>query len=337
MANDPYAEFTADLGQTSQADPYAEFTHDLPSVRPTQNVSDIREKIEPGVMGETDPVGQKLLKNASTAVGGMAIGYGIPTAVEGVASLFKASPTLLSAGIKPQTVLKMTPTGQNPAQFGQQLEQGLNKIGAISSDAKQTWNNFNNLTQKAGQRVGASLDSIEKAAGPDAVTVNAGEALQPLVNEWVDRASGALAGTRRLAKPFEEAHQTLVKAAVSKGGVLGLDDIHSLLKEVGPLTHIGSEASQAAYSELYGTLAEVQKSMIQRVAQQAGNPALSNNLLSANADYSKFMSLMPDVSKAASAFPIKQPVSVAGRIAPYIEKGTGLGLGFQAVKKMFGQ
>lgn len=34
MANDPYAEFTADLGPSSESDPYAEFTHDLPPSKP---------------------------------------------------------------------------------------------------------------------------------------------------------------------------------------------------------------------------------------------------------------------------------------------------------------
>lgn len=333
MANDPYAEFTSDLGPTSQANPYAEFTHDLPQV----DIASNRERVEPGIMGDTDPTGQKLIENAITAGNGMGVGYGIPRMAEGIASLFQSSPTLLSAGIKPQTVLKMTPTGQNPAEFGQQLEQSLNKAGAIGQDAKQTWSNINNLAMKSGQRVGASLDAIRGAAGPNAVTVNAGEVLQPLVDEWADRASGALAGTRRLARPFEEAHQTLVKAAASKGGFLGLDDIHNLLQEVGPLTHTGSEASQAAYSDLYGSLAEVQKGMINKVAQQAGNPALSSDLLNANADYSKYMRLMPDISKAASSFPIKQPVSFVGRIAPYIERGAALGLGYQGVKKAISQ
>jgi hypothetical protein len=39
MVNDPYAEFTSDLGPASSSDPYAEFTSDLPSTTPPSGLN----------------------------------------------------------------------------------------------------------------------------------------------------------------------------------------------------------------------------------------------------------------------------------------------------------
>jgi hypothetical protein len=315
----------SDLGGTSV--PSAPIAKTTPTGFPEPQSSD-----NP-LAGAEKPFEQRLAENivkyGNNFFGPMAGGILTNKAINGIGSLFEAAPTLLNAGIKPTTILKMTPAGTNPAEFGQLLEQSLNKVGAIGQDEKTTWNNFTTLVNNAGQRVGNSLNSISKVAGPDALTVNGGEALQPLVDDWAERAGGSLAGTRRLAKPFEDAYQSLIQKAASNGGRLSLDDIHSTLQEVGPLTHTGSDASQAAYSDLYGSLANVRDGMVKSVAQQANNPSLAQNLLDANADYSKYMRLMPDVSKAAAAAPIKAGVSTVGKVLPIIEKGlaTGAGIG----------
>lgn len=291
------------------------------------------EKIEPGIYGETDPTGQKVLEN----LGKVAAGYGVGTlagsAVSGIGNLFSKSPTLLNAGIKPATVLRMTPKGTNPADFGQSLEQELNSSGAIGKNASETWQKMNSLKDQAGQGVGKSLQDIAKASGPDALSVDAGTALKPIVDGWVQRASGAVSGTRRLAQPFEQAHTSLIQQAAQQGGRLTLDNIRSVMDEIGPLVHKGPEATQEAYSELYGALADTRDGIVRKVAQQSGNPQLAQNLLSSNATYSKFMRLMPDINKAAAAFPIKEGASTFQKLGgPTILKyAAGVG-GLDALK-----
>jgi hypothetical protein len=269
--------------------------------------------------------------------GGYGMGQLAGMGASGVASLFEKTPTLINAGIKPATILRMTPKGMNPAVFGANLEDDLNDAGAIGKNASETWQNMNTLANQAGQRVGSSLQAIQQAAGPNAVTVDAGTALQPVVDGWAERASGAVSGTRRLAVPFEQAHQALIQQAAQQGGQLTLDNVRSVMDEIGPLVHKGPEATQEAYSELYGALADARDGMVQRVAQQARNPQLAQNLLDANADYSKYMRLMPDINKAASAYPIKEGVSMAQKVVPYLERGAGIYAGYEGAKKLFGQ
>lgn len=48
-----------------------------------KSISDVREQVEPGLMGETDPTGQKLLENAAIAGGG----YALPGTVKAIASI----------------------------------------------------------------------------------------------------------------------------------------------------------------------------------------------------------------------------------------------------------
>src|SRR5258707_1019871 len=71
------------------------------------------------------------------------------------------------------------------------------------------------------------------------------------------------------------------------------------MDEIGPMTHKGSEETQASMSELYGSLASARESMINDIASKANNPTLAQNLLDANARYSKYIRILPDIARAA--------------------------------------
>lgn len=297
----------------------------------TQGIQENAQKIEPGVYGDTDPAGQKILENLGTVASGygtakLAAGIG-----SGIASFFQKAPTLLSAGIKPITIAKMVPNGVNPADFGQELEQKLTNAGALGKGAD-AWDKMNNFTQTAGQRVGSALNAVSQSAGPQALTVDAETALKPIYDAWGNEVN-ALVPDTKATSTFGKYYSALANVAQQQGGKLTLDNIHDFLQEIGPKTHTGTDAMQDIYSKLYSVGADARDGVVNTVAQQANSPALAQNLLSANNDYSTGLRLLPDVKRAASAVPIKEGMSTFQKVGgPTILKyAAGVG-GLDALK-----
>jgi hypothetical protein len=226
-----------------------------------------------------------------------------------IGPLMSKAPTLFSAGIKPTTILKMTPSGVNPAQFAETLEDELGEAGAIGKNAKETFDAMYPLKEMAGQNVDSSLQAISQAAGPQAVTVPADTALKPILDGWAERAGAATTARKAMARPFEQIYSSLSQQAANQGGTLTMDNLRSAMDEIGPMVHAGKPETQEAMSELYGTLANARDGMAQTVAQQAGNPSLAQNLLTANAQYSRYMRLLPDVGRSAATEAVKEGVS----------------------------
>lgn len=295
------------------------------------------ENIEPGVYGSTDPTGQRILENLGTVASGYGVGKLGAMTANGIASIFQKAPTLMNAGIKAGTIAKMTPTGVNPADFGSQLEQKLVGAGAISGNPATSWDGMNNFVQNAGQRVGAARDAIASSpVGPDALKVDPEVALKPIYDAWGNEVN-AIVPDGKTINTFGKYYSGLANVAKNNGGTLDLDDLHDFLQEVGPRTHTGTEAMQDVYSKIYSAGLNAQNAVANTVAQQANNPMLAKNLLDANSDYSMGMRLMPDVTKAAAAVPIKASVSTFDKLSPYLEKGAALNIGWQAAKKLIGQ
>src|SRR6185437_4376286 len=127
-------------------------------------------------------------------------------------------------------------------------------------------------------------------------------------DEWTKRASG-LVPDMSAAKPFEEYANALGKIAQSQGGKLTLDNIDQALKEVGTKLDESSQDMEPVFSKLYGKLADARDSIVNTIANQAGDPALKTNLLKNNADYSTYMRLLPSIEKNAYKEAIKEGVS----------------------------
>lgn len=281
---------------------------------------------------EDIPSGGEQLAEAGGAV--------IADAAGPIMRFFKPPPSLIEAGVTARTIKNMVPPGANPAKYGEALEKELRGVGALSDDAKKTWDAMNGMKEKAGQAVGDSLQKIAttatKLGGENPLALDAEATLKPILDGWAERAGGSLQGTRRLAKPFEEAYQNLMQTASQQGGKITMDNIHSLMDEVGPLVHKGPEATQQAYSELYGALADTRDQMVQSVAKQANDPKLAQNLLNANAAYSKFMRLMPDVTNAAAKHALKEGVSAFQKMGgPHILRYAAGISGFEGIKKLY--
>jgi hypothetical protein len=240
--------------------------------------------------------------------GGMGVGELAGSAVSGVAKLFENVPDLLDAGIKPQTLKAMTPEGMTPSDYGPILQKQLNSEGLLGKTSNDTLKNFISDTDKAGADVGSARNAIAQAKGPQAVTVNAQDALQPIYDAWSKEVNANVPDGRTL-KIIGDQYNGLMKTAQAQGGQLTLDNIHNFLQEIGPKVHAGSEANQAIYSNLYKVGMDTQKGMVNTVAKQAGDPTLASNLLDANARFTRNLRLLPDVATNDAKEAIKAGVS----------------------------
>lgn len=191
--------------------------------------------------------------------------------------------------------------------FGDPSHPAIQQVGYGSSVSKEA------LDQAGIPIVGREPRSIGQWEPLDAgqtgspLAIDAEKALKPVLDAWAEKAGGATTATRRMAKPFEEIHNSLSALAQKQGGKLTLDDIRSAMDEIGPLTHKGAPETQEAMSELYGTLADARDGMVQQIAKSANNPTLAANLLRANKRYSQYIRILPDVGRASAMEAVGQP------------------------------
>lgn len=278
----------------------------------------------------TNPLGQRIVENFGEAVGGVGMGMLAPAVAKGgIALAAKGGSKLLSkieqfvglekmgakginaaAGIKEGTVRAMTKAGQNPGKVGIDLGSELVKSGVVKGNPIATFDAAAAESKKAGEAVGSALKNIAKESAKyggieDPLAMDAKKALNVLDKAVKEKLGGTLSSTRHLAKPFKETYDDIVKMADKQGGKITLDDVMKVLHEVGPRTHKGSDEAQAVYSEIYGLLANTRDDMVTTLAHQAKNTSLKDALIEANKNYSRWIRVMPDLSKASSTDSVK--------------------------------
>lgn len=229
-----------------------------------------------------------------------------------------------SAGIRSKTIQAMAGK-ENPTIFGAKLGKSLSEEGAIGFGPSSTFDKSKGILEKYGQDVQKAIVDIKSTGKP--VDLPAEEALTPLFNEIQTAKDATFSSNRALARPFREAYDKLWK--VSKDGKLNLDNIREVMKETGEaMGRAGRDTpKEAAYSELYGVLARVRDGMVNKIAEMAQNPKLAENLKKANAGYSKYSRLMPDIRSSSAkegvkGLPLFSPVkSLVESTQPLISKG----------------
>lgn len=198
-----------------------------------------------------------------------------------------------AAGLRPQTIEAMTRSGQNPGDIGVMAGSKLAQDGIIGSTGKETFANLLKAKDKGWQQVKQAIKNINQN-GLAAINVN--DALVPL-NSKINTLRGAATKVRQnMATHFEEVRDWLAKRG-EENGMISLDDVKTMMKEIGPLTQKGSDEIQAAMSELYGTLANTQDTIVSKIADQADNPEIKNQLLKANQNYSFYARISPDIER----------------------------------------
>jgi hypothetical protein len=246
-------------------------------------------------------------------------------ALRGVGSAFESAGARgvnYAVGLRPQTIEAITKAGQNPVDVGVNIGSRLAQERIIGSTPKQTFDNLIKARQTAGSEVGRALKEIGNP------TVDMDTALKPLLDATTERTGAITAARKTMGKPFEQVYNYLVETASKKGNVIGLEDIRKAMKEVGPMTHKGAEEVQAAMSELYGTLANVQDNIITQLANTAKKLDLKQALLKANEKYSLYSRILPDIERSASKAAagktslLASPLTAAKQFAA--AKGSGL-------------
>lgn len=230
-----------------------------------------------------------------------------------------------AAGITPKTILRMA-GGQNPAAVGTRLGTSLVNEGAIGTTPASTFDNAQRVMNAYGSDVQSALDAIRSSGQP--TTFEAKDALQSLLDEAQSLRNSTFQPNRQMARPYEEAYSRLSGLADQNGGQISLDDLRNVLQETGQAMDAAAAGStkQAAYSRLYGHLADMRDQMVQNIADNAGNPALRDALLKANEGYSRYSRIFPDIQRNAakesvSGVSIVEPVKGALRsVQPFLSR-----------------
>lgn len=234
-------------------------------------------------------------------------------------SFFTAPESLKNAGINATTLEHMAPGGQAPGDWTKAVESQLKDNGVLGNTANSTWKLMNTKANKVGANITGIMNQIGQAS-PEALQVDAQSALQPLANKLQTFGKNMYSEAQSVAKPFQEALQSLSQTAQQQGGKLTLDNIDQALKQTGEMMNGGQEAIEK-YGPVYGKIADVRDQIVQGVATQSGNPGLASDLLKNNADYSTYMRLMPSVEKSAYKEAVKEGVSAYQKhIGPLGEK-----------------
>lgn len=213
-----------------------------------------------------------------------------------------------AANIMPKTIENMTRAGESAGDKASQVGKMLLDDGVLKTSAKETEKAALTKLNEHGKAVGKALDDIAQASKQvtgQAVDsevehgVSAHDALKPL-NETLQGFADSVTDARKaLAKPFENVKTWLMTKAENQGGKLTLDNVKHIMEEIGPMTRKGAEDTQASMSELYGTLAKMRDGMVESIAADSGNPKLGENLLKANAGYSTYLHILPDIQRNA--------------------------------------
>lgn len=244
-----------------------------------------------------------------------------------------------AAGLRPQTIEAMTRAGQNPGEIGTKVGAQLAKERIIGSSPTATYNNLRKARGLAGEEVGSAVKAINQSG---VAAVRAETALEPLLTAIKERTGAITSAKKSMAKPFQEVYNYLLKQS-KENEMLSLDEVKKAMKEVGPMTSKGSEEVQAAMSELYGTLANVQDHIVTQIANGTKNPALKSNLLKANEKFSLYSRITPDLKRLAAkesvgktsflASPVEATKKFLANQASGIITRTGTSLkGFQTMK-----
>lgn len=204
-----------------------------------------------------------------------------------------------SMGLKYKTISNMAKS-ENPAEFGSKLGAELNREGAVGFTAGGTWKKANNLKRQYGVEVGNAIDNIKNSGFP--TTIPADEALSSLSQESQRLLSSPESSNRIVGKMYKNRYEFLKQKSEASGGQLSLDDIRDAMEDVGEA--INNTAKEGTKREgllgLYGHLADARDTIVSRVAEQADNPALREDLMNANKGFSKYSRVMPDIKKRAA-------------------------------------
>lgn len=218
-----------------------------------------------------------------------------------------------SLGIKGGTVDEMTPQKDNPGRTGIRLGMQLAEEGTKGMGSIEGLDQINKNLSKHGKSVQSALNAIKETNKSYGVYPELGDPLKvkanPILKPFLDRANEMESSDYPLqqfeSKYHRAVYNALSKAAKEGGDFLSLDDVRNEMSKVGDMLNSAGEDHAGVIRKIYGKLANLQDGMVETIADQAGDPKLASNLKEANANYSRYIRILPDVRKSASNASVK--------------------------------
>jgi len=174
-------------------------------------------------------------------------------------------------------------------------------VGGFGQDVGDRLQKANDLKNTFGQQVNDSIQAIKKAGGEEGLRVDANPILKSVLDTANELRDSARSGLRQTSRFWRETYNSLASKANANDGNLTLDDIRSELQDVGKDMNAGPNTPRyATAKDIYGHLAEVRDDVVGAIAEKAGNPALAENLIKANKQFSFYDKIAENLRNAAA-------------------------------------
>lgn len=213
-----------------------------------------------------------------------------------------------SVGVTPGTIEDMTRYGQNPGRVGIDLgtklaDEGMGGMGPTPAfdvavkNSKQYGRDVENALNQI-KKANRSLGEYPELADP--LKVESNPILKPILDEANRLRDSGYPADRFTSRYQRAMYNSLSNKAEKGGGFLRLDDINDEMRKLGNMLQTTSEENAKIVKKLYGRMADVRDKMVDEIAEASGDANLGTALKQANAGYSRYMRILPDI-KSASA------------------------------------
>ena len=213
-----------------------------------------------------------------------------------------------SMEIRPKTIERMAKSGQNPGDVGIDTGMQLGREGFAGKGPVEGYKQAQTMANKYGSQIDSALANIKKANRflgeypelEDSLKVDSNKLLKPMLDRANELRESAYPTDKMESRFQRAAYDSLSKASEKKGGFIELDDVRAEMKKVGNMMNAAGEQHLPVVKKLYHQLADIQDSMIDDIAERSGDPKLSQALRDANANYSRYARIIPDIKKASA-------------------------------------
>jgi len=245
-----------------------------------------------------------------------------------------------SLGIRGGTVEDMSRKA-NPGQVGVGLGMKLADEGLSGKGPTEGFTQAQKMHDQYGKQVGSALDAIRKTNRglgeypelADPLKVDA----TPVIKTFLDKANelrdSGYPNDRFESRFHRAAYNSLAKEAEANNGFISIDNVTGEMRKMGKMLKTASDDHTKIIKGIYGKLADIRDGMVEDIASSVNQPELANNLRNANAGFSRYARVLPDIKSAASKESVKptsifkHPLDTAGKVfGPKLAKAT-LGAG----------
>lgn len=233
-----------------------------------------------------------------------------------------------SLGIRGGTVEDMSRGKANPGEVGVGLGMKLADEGLAGKGPTEGFTQAQKMHDQYGKQVGSALDAIRKTNKglgeypelADPLKVDATPVIKPLLDKANELRDSGYPNDRFESRFHRAAYNSLAKEAEANNGFISIDNVTGEMRKMGKMLKTASDDHTKIIKGIYGKLADIRDGMVEDIASSVNQPELANNLRSANAGFSRYARVLPDIKKAASKESVQptsifqHPIDAAGKV-----------------------